>query len=81
MIKIIRGYSIITIDITDGIDNTVPRWVVAIEILQINSQSGQLEFIGGFKPFSRSTMVRDVSFGKWKKEPICLSLLAREKAL
>jgi len=52
-------------------------YVVAIEILQISPRSGQLAFLGGFKPYARKTMVRDVSFGKWKKQPLNLSLYTK----
>lgn len=52
-------------------------YLVAIEILEISPKSGKLAFVAGFKPLSKRTMVRDISFGKWKKQPLNLSLNAR----
>lgn len=56
-------------------------YMIALEIIQTSPKTGELALMAGFKPMSNRTLFRDVSFGKWRKQPLNLSLGAKVEIL
>lgn len=65
---------LVNISLNEDIIFNKRDFIISVELLKVTPTLGEFALVAGFKPLGKRAVVRDVSFGEWKKQPLNLSI-------